>query len=175
MIGRRIEAKRIQHTTYTEISAFFDRFQRTIAEHDIRLEDIWNMDEHGIALGVCTNSRVLASSSKKRAYVAAPQDREWVSIIEVVSAIGKKCRPVIIFKGTNLLSTWFEEDVLDWVYTTLENGWTSNQISYGWLERVFLPETKREGRPRLLLLDGHGSHVSIDFMWILKQNNVWPV
>jgi hypothetical protein len=105
MIGRRIEAKRIQHTTYAEISAFFDRFQRTIAEHDIRLEDIWNMDEHGIALGVCTNSRVLASSSKKRAYVAAPQDREWVSIIEVVSAIGKKCRLVIIFKGTNLLST----------------------------------------------------------------------
>lgn len=58
MIGRRIEAKRIQHTTYVEMSAFFNRFQRTIADHDIQLEDIWYMDEHGIALGVCTNSRV---------------------------------------------------------------------------------------------------------------------
>jgi len=82
-------------------------------EHNIQLEDVWNMDEHGIALGVCTNSRVLASSNKKRAYVAAPQNREWVSIVEVVSAIGKKCRPVIIFKGMSLLSTWFEDDIPD--------------------------------------------------------------
>jgi hypothetical protein len=75
----------------------------------------------------------------------------------------------------SLLSSWFEEDIPDWVYTTSENGWTSNRIGCGWLEHVFLPETEHEGRARLLLLDGHGSHVSIDFMWILKQNNVWPV
>jgi len=105
MIGRRIEAARIQHTTCVEIRAFFDRFQRTISEHDIQLEDIWNMDEHGIALGVCVNTRVLASLNKKRAYVTAPQGREWVSIVEVVSTTGKKCRPVIIFKGMSLLSS----------------------------------------------------------------------
>jgi hypothetical protein len=72
MIGRRIEAARIQHTTHAEIHAFFDRFKRTIEEHNVQLEDVWNMDEHGLALGVCTNSRVLASLNKKRAYVTAP-------------------------------------------------------------------------------------------------------
>ena len=111
--GRRIKAARIQCITYTEIRAFFSRFERTVAEHDIQLEDVWNIDKNRIALEVCTNTRVLASLNKKRAYITAPQDREWVSIIKVVSAIGKECRPVIIFRGISLLLKWFEEDIPD--------------------------------------------------------------
>ncbi|KAF5844451.1 hypothetical protein GGP41_001369 [Bipolaris sorokiniana] len=36
------------------------------------------MDETGVALGVCTNTRVLTSSSKKKAYVKFLEDREWL-------------------------------------------------------------------------------------------------
>ena len=60
------------------------------------------MDETGVALGVCTNARVLASSSKKKAYVKSPEDREWVSIIETVSATGAKLQCLVIFKGKHL-------------------------------------------------------------------------
>ena len=48
------------------------------------------MDETGVALGVCTNSQVVASSSKKKAYIKSPENREWVSIIETISAVGVK-------------------------------------------------------------------------------------
>jgi len=41
---------------------------------NIQIEDIWNMDETGIALGVCTNTQVLASSKKKKAYVKTPEN-----------------------------------------------------------------------------------------------------
>jgi hypothetical protein len=57
------------------------------------------MDETSVALGVCTNTRVLASSSKKKAYVKSPKDREWVSIIKCVSATSQKLRCAIVFKG----------------------------------------------------------------------------
>jgi hypothetical protein len=65
------------------------------------------MDETGKALGVCANTRVLASSQKKKAYHQSLENREWASIIKCVSALGKKLRPAIIFKGKNLQSTWF--------------------------------------------------------------------
>jgi hypothetical protein len=136
---------------------------------------MWNMDETGVALGVCTNSQVLASSSKKKAYIKSPEDREWVSIIEVISATGVKLQCLVIFKGKHLQSTWFPaQDTPDWLYTTSENGWTSNQIGYEWLQRIFLPATTpRQGQWRLLILDGHGSHIPVDFMWSCRQNKVW--
>ena len=100
------------------------------------------MDETGLALGVCSNTRVLASSQKKKAYLKTPEDREWVSIIETISATGQKLPCLVIFKGKSLQSTWFPaKGVPNWLYTTSENGWTSNQIGFEWLKRIFLPNT----------------------------------
>ena len=91
------------------------------------------MDEHGIALGVCTNSRVLASSSKRRLYVKSLESREWVSIIKVVSPLGGFTRPLIIFKGTAPQTSHFPTNTPDWRYTTSENGWTTNGKGISWL------------------------------------------
>ena len=136
-------------------------------------QNIWNMDETGIALGVCTNSRVLASSQKKKAYIKSPENREWVSILETVSATGQKLRPGVIFKGGSLQTTWFPNYIPNWLYTTSQNGWTSKEIGLEWLNRIFIPESAPEdGQYRLLLLDGHGSHVDIEFLWACKQAKI---
>jgi hypothetical protein len=124
------------------------------------------MDEHGIALGVCTNALVLADSNYRRTYVKSPEDREWVSIIKTVSAEGRKLRPVIIFKGQDLQVQWFTPDnVPNWLYATSQNGWTSHAIAYQWLHQIFIPETQPvDGGARILIVDGHGSHVDIKFL-----------
>ena len=57
------------------------------------------MDEHGIAVSVCTNTRVLTLSKKRRSYVKSLESREWVLIIEVISPTGGFTRPLVIFKG----------------------------------------------------------------------------
>ena len=132
------------------------------------------MDETGVALGVCTNSQVVASSSKKKAYIKSPENREWVSIIETISAVGVKLQCLVIFKGKHLQSTWLPaQGTPDWLYTTSENGWTSNLIGYEWLRRIFIPNTSPSSSGyRLLVLDGHGSHIPIDFMWLCKVNKI---
>ena len=63
------------------------------------------MDETSVALGVYINTRVLASSRKKKAYVKAPKDREWASVLECISTDGRKLRCAVIFKGQNLQTT----------------------------------------------------------------------
>ena len=79
------------------------------------------MDETGIALGVCSNTRVIASSSKKKAYVKTPENREWVSIIETMSSTSRKLTPIVVFKGKSLQTTWFpSEEIPSWLYTTSE-------------------------------------------------------
>ncbi|KAI1004118.1 hypothetical protein K3495_g4091 [Podosphaera aphanis] len=134
---------------------------------------MWNMDEQGLGLGICSNTMVIASSQVRRASVKSPENREWVSTLEAISATGKIIKPLVIFKGKPPQLSWFGESTPDWTYTTTEKGWTSNMTALAWLKEVFLPQTTpEESRSRMLLLDGHGSHATVDFMWEYKKNNV---
>jgi len=95
VIGRRIDASRIDGTSQEALQDFYTLFKATETRYHILVDNIWNMDEHGTALGVCTNTRVLSSSKKKRSYQKSPQNREWVSIIETINPNGKVIKPLL--------------------------------------------------------------------------------
>ncbi|KAI0993677.1 hypothetical protein K3495_g14507, partial [Podosphaera aphanis] len=88
----------------------------------------------------------------RRASVKSPENREWVSTLEAISATGKIIKPLVIFKGKNPQLSWFEESTPDWTYTTTENGWTSNMTALAWLKEVFLPQTTPEKNQSRMLL-----------------------
>lgn len=64
------------------------------------------MAETGVALGVCTNSRVLSGLKKKKkknkAYTKSPENREWISVIEIIFADRQAVRLIIILKSQPL-------------------------------------------------------------------------
>ncbi|KAI1008083.1 hypothetical protein K3495_g153 [Podosphaera aphanis] len=178
MTGKPLDKARVQAATTEIIDGFYSLFESVKREFDVRLENIWNMDEHELGLGICTNQRVIGISNKSSTYRETPEDREWVSIVETVSVDGRKTRPLVIFKSTAPQTSWFEEDIPDWVYTTSENGWTANRIALGWLKTIFLPETKPQDENsswRILLVDGHGSHTNVNFQWECYKNKVHRV
>jgi hypothetical protein len=126
------------------------------------------------------DSLVIGSSDPKRkAFLKGPQSRTWTSFIEAVTARGRLLKPGIIFKGKELQQQWFIDElkeVADWYYITSDNGWTDNHIAVEWLKQVYLPQTQPEDESdaRLIILDGHRSHVSVSIYlsWILWIENV---
>ncbi len=62
-----------------------------------------------------------------------------------------------------------------WVVTNSANGWISNEIALEWLEKVFLLQTAPSNlsEARLLILDGHGSHTTAEFMTTCYLHNVY--
>jgi hypothetical protein len=102
VVSRKINAKA---ATPKQVREFLERVERTRQRLNIPIEAVYNIDETSVALGVCSNSRVVASLLKKKANVKSPKDREWVLIIKCVSATSKRLRCAIIFKGKNLQST----------------------------------------------------------------------
>ena len=174
-IGKKIDTLRVKNTSPEVLSPWFDRLYAIIQKLGVTPANMWNIDETGIALGVCTNQRVIGSSETTHTYIQTPENREWVSIIECISASGLKITPVVIFKGKTLQSTWFTPGKTpEYHYTCSEKGWTSNDIGIRWLKHVFLPSTNPGvDIPQLLILDGHGSHVSIEFMRICWESNVF--
>jgi len=105
--------------------------------------------------------------------------RTWTSIVECISALGVALEPLVIFKAKSIQEQWFKKEFLaqhpDWHVTFSKNGWTSNEIAVEWMEKVFLPQTKPDdpSEARLLIVDGHGSHTSDEFMAACYLNNVY--
>ena len=58
--------------------------------------------------------------------------------------------------------------------TCSENGWTDGGIGRNWLEHVFDAETaeKAGGKPRVLIVDGHSSHYTAEFIQYARENNI---
>ena len=113
------------------------------------------------------DSLVIGSSDPRRkAFLKGSQSRTWTTFIEAVTADGRLLKPGIIFKGKELQQQWFIDElrgVADWYYITSDNGWTDNHIAVEWLKEIYLPQTQPadESDARLIILDGHGSHVSV--------------
>jgi hypothetical protein len=58
--------------------------------------------------------------------------------------------------------------------TSSPSGWSNNDIRLQWLKQVFDPATKAKARSsyRLLLMDGHQSHLTKDFIDYCDQNKI---
>jgi len=96
-------------------------------------------------------------------------------VIQGINAVGGTIPPFVIFQGKHHLTAWYKEDSLpeDWAISVSENGWTTNELGVEWLEH-FDKHTKRRvvGSHRLLIIDGHKSHSSIDFHQRCKEKKI---
>jgi len=110
----------------------------------------------------------------KKAYesgriTAASQDgnREFISLLACVSAIGIALPPALLYKGESgdLQDGWLQDlQAGEHAYFGVsQNGWSNNAFGLQWLEKVFQKHTGHQRR-RLLIVDGHSSHVNMAFL-----------
>ncbi|RAR01729.1 pogo transposable [Stemphylium lycopersici] len=134
-----------------------------------------NRHEKGFMLGVLGRSKRIFDKKlyNKGAVTAAMQDgsREWITVLACISSDGTALSPAIIFQSdsSDLQLSWV--DLIDLekhsvFVSSSPTSWSNNDIGLAWLKEVFERETSRYARTgyRLLLLDGHASHVTMDFI-----------
>lgn len=144
----------------------------------IKPENRWNMDEAGIMEGQGLNGLVVGSTSRRFIQKKQPGSKVWTSFIECISAIGKALNPLVIYKGKSVQQQWFPTDLTlhkNWQFTATENGWTTNSTALEWLKKVFIPQSAPSNPEewRLLILDGHGSHETTEFMLECFINKIY--
>ncbi|KAJ3454592.1 hypothetical protein MRS44_013192 [Fusarium solani] len=158
-VGKRQEAARFNSFTPMAVNWYFD-----IRESEygwIKPENTVNVDEGGIMAGFGLDSLVIGSSDPRRkAFLKGSQSRTWTTFIEAVTADGRLLKPGIIFKGKELQQQWFIDEL-------------RGSPTVEWLKEVYLPQTQPadESDARLIILDGHGSHVSDEWMATCFLNN----
>ncbi|RYP19598.1 hypothetical protein DL766_008401 [Monosporascus sp. MC13-8B] len=150
--GRAMDYRRLNGATPASAQALHSRL--TIPEVRRILRSNWyNADEIGMMEGMGENAMVLGEALRKILLLKDAHKREWISIIVCISADGH------------------------WYFTVSPNGWTNNGIGLKWLREVFIPHTKPVDPTewRLLIVDGHNSHTTEEFMWTCLLNRIYIV
>lgn len=167
--SRKLDGKRAENKRQ-EVAQYFDLLTTWIDEFSVTPSNIWNIDEVGIAMGCLDNNHsVLGSSASSSTVIKSPETREWVSIIECISAAGQNIHPTVIFKGDYIMESWLVDSApSDWFITTSARGWTSDHTGFLWLRDSFIPQTSPSNNNewRLLICDGHGSHETESFSYL---------
>jgi hypothetical protein len=175
VIGRRIESVRMDRATKEVLGEWFDAYKKLVLEEKIAQENTYNMDESGFSIGTMESTRIIIDSTLRTKHQAHPGRQEWISMVECICGDGTILPPLGIFKGKNVLQNWIPDQVRNsWFFSANKKGWTSNLHGLEWLKRVFEPltRTKANGQYRLLVCDGHDSHISGSFIAHCLQNRI---
>jgi hypothetical protein len=170
-----MEAGRHHADSSEKYRVYFELLHSKMAEYDVLPENTYNMDEKGFAIGVTGKTKrifdkVLYHQKQFRQSIH-DGNREWVTLLATVCADGSVLPPCIIYPaaGRAVQASWvapINPKKHDIFFTTSPTGWTNDDLGLTWLEQVFERYTapKARRRWRLLILDGHGSHITRAFI-----------
>jgi hypothetical protein len=176
---------RLRHKadSQSKYSLYFELLRTKLSQYGIEPRYIYNMDEKGFLLGVLTRSkrifsRRLYEEGKIKAHIQ-DGNREWITLLACICADGSALDPAIIYQSASgsIQDSWlqaFDPNDHRAHFASSPSGWTNNDIGLAWFKQVFNPSTKAKARSsyRLLIFDGHGSHLTIYFIEYCDQNRI---
>jgi hypothetical protein len=162
--------KRIEAEDIGPIGLWFDQYTELIKKYQFMSHEVFNWDETSFVLG---QGKV---STTKRPQSDTGGEAENVTSIECISASGWLMTPWYLVKGIQHQELYDALDIDDYRIRTTPNGLTNNDVAIEWL-CCFHEATKdlvAPDRPRLLLMDNHESHCTIDFMTFCDEHFIIP-
>ena len=154
---------------------YFELLRKKIEQYRVEPQYTYNMDEKGFLVGILLKMKRIFS---RRRYeegsikqLIQDGNREWITTIAAICADGSALLPGLIYQVTTGLiqDLWlqdFDLNAQSCFFASSLSGWTNNELRFQWLTQIFERETKAKAQRswRLLILDGHGSHISMKFI-----------
>ena len=181
VLSQKIDKIRWDCVSKESCEKWFNHFEETVREHRILDSNVYNMDEKGCVLGLSERAKVLIPSESQEAYKKQPGNRESVTIIECVNGAGEVIPPFIIWSAKEHRNNWIplslDKSMDGTVFATSPNGYTDHELSYEWVSKVFHPATVQRcrGHTKLLVMDGHSSHLTGNLLGFCHDNNILPI
>jgi hypothetical protein len=134
-------------------------------------------------MGICVSKRRIVPKKQLQSgkTLGSAQDgsRQWTTLMACICADGSVLPPALIYQGESggLMDTWLDDfdGSRDRAYfASSAKGWTNDKLGLAWLKQVFDPCTKQKAgySYRLLLMDGHGSHLNLEFIEYCDANQI---
>jgi hypothetical protein len=154
------------------IGKYFDLLEETLNENKIMnvANQIFNCDETGMPLSLKPLKVIDSRGSKHPSYITS-DSKEQITVLVCASASGATIPPFIIFNRKSLHPELAINEIPGTFYGLSSKGWIDGELFYNWFKHHFLAYIPPI-RPTLLLLDGHSSHYSPDFVKLAASEQV---
>ena len=134
-----IDEKRIAQSVPEVISDHFKQLEELMKSHNIKPQDVWNMDEKGFLMGLSDRCKVICKElgchGTGALKIAENGNRELITIIECISALGLCLDPMLIYKGNYHYMGWHQftkgDSSANFKFTYSKKGWISRNLSLG--------------------------------------------
>jgi len=137
----------------------------------------YNFDETGFRIGVGRDQWIVTMDPNRQAYLGSSTNRELVTSCEAISGDGYVLPPMLILPGTLHLEDWTTKTNLDnnVLLAVSHTGYSNDQLALEWISHFDrFSSQRRTGACRLLLLDGHGSHCTREFISYCDEKKIIP-
>jgi hypothetical protein len=130
------------------------------------------MDETGCGIEVATNQNIY-SRNGRQVFIPNANNRELVTLVEAVSSDGFAITPMVIVKAATVMEQRAVDLPNDYLITVSESGYSNDKSALDWLQHFNKQTEKRRKRSwRLLLVDGHGSHETREFIKYAEDHKI---
>lgn len=169
------EKVRLDSENYGPLLLWFNNLRTLFEKHKFLPHEIFNWDETGYQIGQGKRQKVFTPS----VHYTNPTggQKESITGIEYVPADGWVMLLWFLPKGTTHIEEWYTKiKTPHFRIKPTPNGWINDETAYEWLcsfHEATIPLIKK-GRPRLLLMDNHGSHTTLEFTSFCKENFIIP-
>ena len=125
-------------------------------------------------LSVLKSMKVLVGREELRNYRGTGVQRTLITVTECISADGNCLDELAIWLAATHRSNWTAHHTPGWHFACSKSGYTDSVISPYWLQHVFDPltEARANGKPRILISDGFGTHESLEALTFCFENNI---
>lgn len=172
-----MEKARIEAEVYSKLIHWYEVFGNFLKRNKIQSNELYNWDETGFQLGIGTKENVI--STRQNETIGTGEIGQNITGIECISADGWVMHPWFLIRGVEQMDDWYDGDDSMNHYKIIKpttKGWTDDLTAVQWL-LDFHHTTKRrvtKGRPRVLVMDNHGSHGTPEFEHICQSYNIIP-
>ena len=132
---------------------------------------VFNCDESRFQFS--TGSCVVVTRKGGQAFrLASSNDKNMTTILACISADGRHMPMHTVYKGRRKQHSWLQGGPTGATYDCSESGWMEANNFYKWFAEVFVPSVQHLDGTKLLLFDGHSSHVSLELIDKARENNI---
>lgn len=153
---------------------FYTKLNDIMTKLDItnKPQNVYNCDETGFQTDAGKQRVLCKRGSKNPNKLVGSVTKASYTVLTCCNAIGDFLPLFINYKGLHLYSTWCVNGPNNARYNCSPSGWMESPQFLDWFLNCFVPATSKQEGNKLLIYDGHNSHISIELIETAVKNNI---
>lgn len=164
---------RVKSFCKENVDAFYRNLKDVIFPKPYPPERIYNMDETGFSTVPSKVGKVISLKGQKRVGKIASAERgSMITMALAVNAFGNSIPPMFLFPSKNMQKHYMDGATPGAISKANESGWMCQDDFVIFMKHYISFSNSSKENPTLLLLDNHGSHLSVEALDLAAENGV---